>query len=286
MPEGDTIHKVAAVVRRELDGEILTRCLIRGVYGSERLRGARVLEVEALGKHMLVHFDREVQLRVHLGMHGSWHRYPAGAKWKRSPRSASVVLETEKTSLVCFNPMEVEVITTPQRHWHRQLQNLGPDLLGPDEPDWPAVYARCRELHPAEDLLGEVLLDQRVTAGIGNVYKSELAFMGPLESDPFALGARAYSPWAAWRSVPEQDLLGMLQRARPLLQANLGGWYRTTRVDRRSSPASPEGNLYVYGRVGEPCERCGEEIARGHQGLQNRVTYWCPKCQPGPDPPG
>lgn len=280
MPEGDTIHKIAAVVRRELDGEILSRCLIRGVYGSERLKGAQVIEVEALGKHLLVHFDRDVQLRVHLGMHGTWHRYPAGAKWKRSPKTAAVVLETESTSVVCFNPMEVEVIPTPQRHWHRQLENLGPDLLAPEEPDWTSVYARCHSLHPREDLLGEVLLDQRVTAGIGNVYKSELAFMGPLQGDPFAFSDRAYWPWAPWGSVPREDLIGMLQRARHLLQANLGGWYRTTRADRRVAEAPAGGNLYVYGRVGEDCYRCGAEIARAHQGLQNRVTYWCPACQP------
>jgi len=280
VPEGDTIHKVAAVIRRDLDGEILSRCLIRGVYGSERLKGAQVIEVEALGKHMLVHFDRDLQLRVHLGMHGSWHRYPVGARWKRSPNSAAVILETTQTSVVCFNPMEVEVIPTPQRHWHRQLENLGPDLLGEAEPDWPAVYTRCQSLHQPEDLLGEVLLDQRVTAGIGNVYKSELAFMGPLEDDPFAMGAHPYSPWMPWALVPRDHLIGMLQRARLLLQANLGGWFRTTRVDRRIHDALPDGNLYVYGRVGEDCYRCGTEVERGHQGLQNRVTYWCPSCQP------
>jgi endonuclease-8 len=247
------------------------------------LRGARVIEVEALGKHMLVHFDREVQLRVHLGMHGSWHRYPTGVRWKRSPKSAAVVLETERTSLVCFDPMEVEVIPTPQRHWHRQLSNLGPDLLGDQEPDWSQLVARCRLFHPAGDSLGEVLLDQRVAAGLGNVYKSEVPFMGPLEEDPFSPSERAYSPWAAWQTVPKDDLIALWRRGRHLLQANLGGWQRTTRVDRRTRGPHPEGALYVYGRVGRPCFRCGEEIARDYQGLQNRVTYWCPDCQ-GPSP--
>jgi endonuclease-8 len=283
VPEGDTVHKVAAVVRKELDGEVLTSCTIRGVYGSERLAGARVIEVEALGKHLLVHFDREVQLRVHLGMHGSWHRYPAGVRWKRSPKTASVVLETAKTSVVCFNPMDVEVIATPQRHWHRQLENLGPDLLGAEEPDWPAVYRRCQDLHPPQDLLGEVLLDQRVAAGLGNVYKSEIAFMGPLKGgDPFAFTDQGYCPWSPWRLLPPDHLIGMFQRGRHLLQANLGGWFRTTRVDRRVSPALSDGDLYVYGRPGKECYRCGEKVERGHQGLQNRVTYWCPACQPKP----
>jgi endonuclease-8 len=292
VPEGDTVHKVAAVITRELDGEILRSCLIRGVYGSERLAGARVVEVEPLGKHLLVHLDRDVQIRVHLGMNGSWHRYPVGAKWKRSRYHAAVVLETATTVLVCFDPMEVEMIPTPQRHWHRQLENLGPDLLARAEPDWPSLYARCRELHPPQDFLGEVLLDQRVAAGLGNVYKSEVPFMGPLREGPpgqgeaFAFAERGYSPWAPWGALPRQDLLSMFRRGRELLLANLGGWFRTTRVDRRVSPAPKGGDLYVYGRAEEECYRCGGEIARAHQGLQSRVTYWCPACQLSPGSAG
>ncbi len=281
MPEGDTIAKVAAVLRRELDGEVLTRCLVRGVYGSERLAGARVIEVETLGKHLIVHLDRDLQIRVHLGMRGSWHRYPHGAKWKRSPSSAAVVLETENIVLVCFNALDIEVIPTPQRQWHRQLGNLGPDLLAKEEPDWDEITKRCARLHLADDPLGEILLDQRIAAGIGNVYKSELAFMGPLTAEgAFAFSARPSNPWQPWTSIPIDDLQAIFARARILLQANLGGWFRTTRIDRRKHDALPDGDLYVYGRAGEPCFRCGEKIERGFQGLQNRVTYWCPGCQP------
>lgn len=279
MPEGDTVAKVANVLRKELDGELLTRCVIRGVYGSERLAGARVIEVETLGKHLLIHLDRDVQLRVHLGMHGSWHRYPHGVRWKRPQSTAAVVLETQSIVLVCFNALDIEVIPTPQRHWHRQLGNLGPDLLSSEEPDWSDILKRCARLHPAEDPLGELLLDQRVAAGIGNVYKSELCFMGPLKHDAFTFSDNAYSPWTAWANLQPGELQAVFQRARVLLQANLGGWFRTTRVDRRQHEALPDGDLYVYGRVGEPCFRCGEKIERGFQGLQNRVTYWCPNCQ-------
>ena len=83
--------------------------------------------------------------------------------------------------------------------------------------------------------------------------------------------------------VPSNDLEGMFRRARPLLQANLGGWFRTTRVDRRTAPAPKDGVLYVYGREGEPCRRCDSgKVQVGFQGLQNRVTYWCDQCQAGP----
>ncbi len=283
MPEGDTVHKVAGVIRGELQGKTLQKCLVRGVYGSERLAGSTVQEVTAVGKHMLVVFDRDLQLRVHLGMKGSWHRYKPGARWKRPRSSAAVVLATESTELVLFNALDVELIPTPQKKWHKQLNELGPDLLGDSEPDWSAVMDRCYRLHKAEDLLGEVLLDQRVAAGIGNVYKSELAFMGPLRDDPFLPAQSGFSPYLPLVQVPSDDLEGMFRRARPLLQANLGGWFRTTRVDRRTAPAPKDGIVFVYGREGEPCRRCESgKVQVGFQGLQNRVTYWCEQCQIGP----
>lgn len=238
-----------------------------------------VVGVEALGKHMILHFDRDLLLRVHLGMKGSWHRYKPGAKWKRARSTAAVVLETDVRVLVCFNAIDVEVIPQPQRRWHRQLTNLGPDLLGEEEPKWDQVLKRAYQLHDADALLGEVLLDQRVAAGIGNVYKSELAFMGALEEDPFKPAMVGYNPWMALGRVPGDELVGMFQRARHLLQANLGGWFRTTRVDRRVAPAPKDGILYVYGRSEKDCFRCDGEIQFGFQGLQNRVTYWCEDCQ-------
>ena len=103
-----------------------------------------------------------------------------------------------------------------------------------------------------------MLLDQRVAAGIGNVYKSELAFMDRLEGDAFRPGERGYCPWTPLGEVPQEELVGMFKRARLLLQANLGGWWRTTTVDRRKVPASRKGNLFVYGRAEEACFRCAE----------------------------
>lgn len=279
MPEGDTIHKVAEVLRRELEQRALVECLVRGVYGSERLAGSKVQEVEALGKHLLLHFDRDLQLRVHLGMKGSWHRYPHAARWKMAESLASVVLKTESAVLVCFNALDVELIPSPQRKWHRQLNNLGPDLLALHEPDWDELVKTAYRLHDSQYLLGEVLLDQRVAAGIGNVYKSELAFMGVLQGDPFQPADKGYSPYSPLGEVSPEVLKGLFQRARHLLQANLGPWKRTTRVDRRLNPAPKDGNLYVYGRGEGKCYRCLGKIQVGYQGLQNRITYWCGSCQ-------
>ena len=202
------------------------------------------------------------------------------ARWKKPKSTAAVVLATESTELVLFNALDVELIPTPQKRWHEQLNALGPDLLGETEPDWADVLKRCYRLHKSEDLLGEVLLDQRVAAGIGNVYKSELAFMGPLEEDAFRPAEVGFSPYLPLGQVPPEALEGMFRRARPLLQANLGGWFRTTRVDRRKAPAPKDGIVFVYGREGEECRRCENgQVQMGFQGLQNRVTYWCDKCQ-------
>lgn len=279
MPEGDTIHKVAAVLARELVGKELTEVQIQGVYGSERLAGARITQIEPLGKHTLLHFDRDVILRVHLGMKGSWHQYPPGARWKRAKQRAGVVLKTADSECVCFDVLDLELIPAPQRKWHRTLNSLGPDLLAEVEPEWAEVIDRVYRLHKEADFLGEVLLDQRVAAGIGNVYKSELCFMGDLDDDPFTLAPAGYNPWLPLGRLTPEQVMSLFRRARSLLFANLGGWFRTTTVDRRQSAPPPEGNLYVYGRDGEPCRRCGELIKVDYQGLQHRITYWCPGCQ-------
>lgn len=279
MPEGDTIHKLANSIRPELQGQVLEECLIRGVFGSERLAGSQIENIEVLGKHMLIHFDRDLILRVHLGMKGSWHRYLPERSWKRPKSTASVVLRTEAVVFVCFEALDIEVIPSPQRKWHRQLNALGPDLLGSEEPKWELLPERARELHQNDAYLGEVLLDQRIAAGIGNVYKSELAFMGALEGDAFQLSTQAWSPWLALAKVPDQVLVGLFQRARILLQANLGGWYRTTTIDRRHNPKPRNGNLWVYGKTRGNCFRCQGKIEVAHQGLQQRITYWCPDCQ-------
>lgn len=273
MPEGDTVFKLAASLRPLLDGKVLGRVELRDVTNSRLLAGRRVLELETVGKHLLIHLDNDHLVRVHLGMHGSWHRYRQGERWRRSRSSAKVILETDQSVVVCFEPMEVELLPRAHRRWHRQLTSLGPDLLSEDEPDWNTVLERALSLVGPSVSLAELLLDQRVAAGLGNVYKSELAFMGPLESCPFTPAGVSFSPWEPWVKLEPDQVKGLYRRGRELLRANLGGWARTTRA-----PADLVGaeRLYVYGRAGHPCWRCGASVeSRG----QERLTYWCPECQ-------
>lgn len=276
MPEGDTVYKLAATLRPLLEGRSLRRVELRGIQNSRLLSGRRVVELETVGKHLLIHLDNAHLVRVHLGMHGSWHRYRQGERWRRPRSSARVVLETAKNVVVCFEPMEVELLPQAHRRWHTQLTALGPDLLSPEEPDWDAILQRALALLKPRTSLGELLLDQRVAAGLGNVYKSELAFMGPLEGCPFTPAERSYSPWEPWTHLEPEQVQGLFRRGRELLLANLGGWARTTRA-----PADMVGaeRLYVYGRAGHPCWRCGGAIESRGQGSQDRLTFWCARCQ-------
>lgn len=268
MPEGDTVHKVARVLAADLVGKTLVRVALQGVFGDQKLVGRKVEKVEAVGKHLLVAIEGDATLRVHLGMRGKWHSYRPDEVWKRKPSGAAVVLATSERTLVCFYASEVEVFATRRRRWHPQLSRLGPDLLGP-EPDYQAIVSRARQLCTVDRLLGEVLLDQRVAAGIGNVYKSEVAFMG--EGEGFVPHARGVSPWRPLATVSDQQLAALYGRARSLLWANLGGHRRRTRQQ----------GLWVYERGDETCLRCASLIRSRHQGLENRATFWCDGCQDG-----
>jgi endonuclease-8 len=223
VPEGDTIWKTAASLRRALAGRDL------------------------------VAFDASVPLR----------RRPAlGERWRAHPAAMRVAISTADVRAVCFAAPVVEVLTAAEVERHPRLSALGPDLTGP-EPDLAAATARIGRLADAQ--IGAALLDQRVAAGIGNIYKSELLFA--CRVDPFA-------PVAA---LAPDTLAGLLSTAAALLRANA----------QRPGPRSttPRGRLAIYGRAGLPCPRCDERIASARQGEQARVTYWCPRCQPATSTP-
>jgi endonuclease-8 len=193
-------------------------------------------------------------------MTGSWHRYRPGEAWKRPSWQASAILETAESVAVAFNTPVVELLTDAAMSRSKPLRELGPDLLAKDFDEGEALR-RLRERDGEE--LGNALLDQRAVAGIGNVYKSEVAFLEGLD------------PWAAVRAFEGDELLAALTTARRLLRANVRGGARVT----TGSGARGEG-LWVYGRGGRPCRRCATRIRQGRQGEQARLTYWCPRCQP------
>lgn len=262
MPEGDTVHKLSAAIGESLIGEQLER--VELFRRRERdAEGSKVIAVEALGKHLFITLDQAYMLRVHLGMWGSWHRYPRGASWQRPAEQADLLLETAATSLVCFNPKEVEYLPSDGLRDHDIRNHLGPDLLAPSlklERDWPEIEQRLQQWSEPQRPLLDVLLDQRIACGIGNIYKSELLFISRL------------APLKPLAEVSREQLREIYQLARDLLKANLGGGPRVTRFEHG-------GNLWVYGRRRRPCYRCRTPISTARLGEHHRVTYWCSRCQ-------
>lgn len=266
MPEGDTVHKLAAYLREHLVGRGLEHAAARG--RPLALQDQAVTAVDAQGKHLLLRFGGGAALRTHLGMYGSWHRYRADGPPPRVRGRVSVALTVSAPPAVevfaCYNAREVELLPAGSQREQALAAHLGDDLLG-THPDLARIVTRARDRLPAHTLLVDVLLDQRLAAGIGNVYKSELLFLARL------------APVTTLGQVDDDTLLKIYADARRWLSANLGGGPRTTRT-----AADGAGRLWVYNRGGRPCHRCRTPIASARLGARPRGTWWCPACQAVP----
>ena len=168
MPEGDTLHKLAGYLAPRLEGRSLVGGRLAGDSTLE-WRGLRVDRVYARGKHLCLELGEEL-VRTHLGMHGAWHRYRPGERWKRPEHHASLVLETEEDVFVCFHAREAERVALRGPRARRLDERLGPDLAGTTTPDFHELVRRARRRGP-QSLFADLLLDQTVAAGVGNVYK-------------------------------------------------------------------------------------------------------------------
>ncbi|MGW2202949.1 Fpg/Nei family DNA glycosylase [Streptomyces sp. NPDC001774] len=260
MPEGDTVWRTAHRLHAALAGRVLTRSDLRVPrFATADLTGRAVLDVTPRGKHLLTRFEEGLTLHSHLRMDGSWRVFATGERWSGGPaHQIRAILGNAEHTAVGYRLPVLELIRTADEQ--NVVGHLGPDLLGPD---WdPAEAVRRLTADPARSL-GEALLDQRNLAGIGNVYKSELAFLA------------AVTPWLPVGElapgVPER----LVATAHRLLEAN------KDRPDRRTTTTRhPAHHLYVYGREHRPCLRCGASVRRAELG--DRVTYWCPGCQKGP----
>ena len=260
MPEGDTLARTAAALRTWLVGRpvLAARAAVPGPR-IERIVGSTVTGVDAIGKHLLIAFDNGLEVRTHLRMHGSWHRYRPGERWRRPPARARLVLEVEGSVAVCFDAPVVELFERRAAHLHPALSRLGPDLLAAD-PDHDEALRRLREPARSSTAIAEALLDQRALAGIGNEVKNE------------ALWQAARSPWTAVRDLDDDALRALIVIAREVLREGAG----TGRRPR-----------HAYRRAGRPCPRCGAVIRVVHQGTElPRLTFWCPGCQRGGASPG
>jgi endonuclease-8 len=260
MPEGDTIFRTVATLRRAIEGGDIEQARSRdGLIDCAPLAGNTVATVEARGKHVLMHLATHHALHSHMGMTGSWHLYRPDETWLKPENYAALVMRVNGLDAVCFSPKLLELLTADQLRHHGYLQQLGPDLLGATF-DMADALQRFRT-HNAVPL-GEAIMNQTIACGVGNVYKSDLLFL--LGFDPLARVA-CYS---------DDELRELLKKARTLLRANLEGAPRRTRFrgDAR--------RVWVYGRVGKACYKCGAPIQLRRQGHAGRTTFWCPECQP------
>ena len=262
MPEGDTVQQTARRLHEALAGPPLTGCDLRVPrLATVDLTGRRVLEVVARGKHLLTRVEGGLTLHSHLRMDGAWLVYGHGERWRGGPHhQIRAVLATAERTAVGYRLPVLELMRTADED--RAVGHLGPDLLGPD---WDPEEALRRLLADPSRPVGEALLDQRNLAGIGNVYKCELCFMLRIP------------PWLPIGRVPSPERLVAL--AKRLLEAN-----RTRRARVTTAHTRPDRRLWVYGRAGRPCLRCGTPVRATEEGRagQERTTFWCPVCQPEP----
>jgi endonuclease-8 len=263
MPEGDAIRAVAGLLEQRLVG----RRLVHGrvVRGNPLcLDGATVTAVRARGKHLLVRLaasSGDLGVRVHLGLGGRWHRYRPGPRWC-GPADArfGIVLATADDVLVCIEPARVDAGAWARVVSHSALLRLGPDVMADPCPA-ESASGRARASAGGRTVL-EVLLDQQVACGIGNIAAHEALFVQGIHPARPAVGLDA----AAWA--------GLFRAAARLLHGRvaLGG---------RGAQVRPA----VYGRGGAPCLRCGGAVVAVRRGLHGRPSAWCAHCQPPPPGP-
>ena len=267
MPEGDTIHRAARTLQTALAGRTITRFetvfpQLARVDEDAPLAGRTVESVTAAGKNLLMHFSGDLHLRTHMRMNGSWHIYRPGERWRKPRGDMRIVLETGEWIAVAFNVPVAEFHDSDSLARQEDLRKIGPDLIADDYDEAEAVRRiRAR----GEEEIANVLLNQRVIAGIGNEYKSELLFMGKV------------SPFRLVRDMSDEELLTVLRIARKIMIANVR-MRSAARITTFS--LDPRQKQYVYSRGGKPCRRCGSPIEYAKQGPDARGTWWCPRCQP------
>ncbi len=239
--------------------------------------GRTIERVEARGKWLLVHFSGDLILLTHMLMSGSWHLYRTGEKWFIGRDKMRVVVRTADFEAVAFNLPVAEFHTARSLSRHAQVPKLGLDVLS-EEYSVEGAIARLKAYsaeHPEAEV-GDVLLNQRVLAGLGNVYKSEVAF------------AAGVHPFRAMGTVTGRELEVMAEAAERWMKANVadgsGDGIVTYFGNRRTTGNSDrDARLWVYRRRGQECRRCGGTIEMRKQGVGARSTYWCPGCQPWVD---
>ncbi len=285
MPEGDTLFRAAATLRKALLNKAVTKFdpvepHLAIMDSRKPVEGRVVWAVEARGKNLLMVFrlasgegaritvpgaldlaliDTDLVLHTHLRMTGSWHIYRHGEMWQKPYRLAKVVVETDDFVAICFSAPHVELMTAREAARHRQLTALGPDAM---TVAFNPAEARDRLRRRPDVAIGVAIMSQSAMAGVGNEFKSEIFFI------------RRVNPFVAVGEIDDPTLDALVSESHRLLRLNEHSNARRTRfaLDERERG-------WVYGRAGQPCRVCGTSILVRRQGLDGRTTYYCPQCQ-------
>lgn len=263
MPEGDSLHRFAALLRPALEGQVIHAARSHGpgpVPQVRRIVGATCTGVRSQGKNLIISFDNGLALRGHLRMYGTWHVYVPGESWTRPEREARLVLEVPGAVVVNFSAPVIELLEERALDHHQPIAALGPDLVS-DDFDPAEAFRRLRDPARQSLTIGDALMDQRAMAGAGNIWKHETLFHCGI------------NPWRLVSELDDATLQGLIAKAQELLRASTGK--STDPVWRGRRPS-----MFVYGRSGLPCRRCRTIIRSGVQGIDIRHTAWCPRCQP------
>lgn len=258
MPEGDTIHYAANRIRPVLEGhvpdEILTphRRFQRDRW-PERLGGRMVRSVDARGKHLMIRFEGGLTLHSHLRMTGSWQVTARGGQWRRHPRRAWLVMRRGDREVIEFDGPVLELMTDSRTRLDQRIAGLGPDVVAAAPFNERDYLRRLREDDPSRPI-GDTLLDQRIVAGMGTVWRSEACWRAEVD------------PWRKAGSVTDEEALALCSTVRPYMQ-------------RSAMDGFQNRHQQVYNRAGKACNRCGTKIRRATQWDDNRPLFWCPGCQ-------
>jgi endonuclease-8 len=260
MPEGDTIHYHANRIRPALQGhvpdEIRTphRRFARDRW-PERLAGQSVRSVDTRGKHLFLRFEGGLTIHSHLRMSGSWQVVTRGGQWRRSPRSAWLVIRRGDLEVVQFNGPVLELMTDGRTRLDRQISRLGPDVVARAPFDYDRYLQRLREDDPTRPI-GDALLDQSIVAGMGTVWRSEACWRAQVD------------PWRPTGKVTDAEAIALVDEVRPAMQ-------------KSALDGLQDVHQHVYGKAGRPCARCGapQKISGATQGDDNRPLFWCQACQ-------
>ena len=279
MPEGDTLFRTARSLGRALGGQVVTVFrstypLLTRFHDDAPITGRTVERVESRGKWLLIHFSGGATLVTHLLMNGSWHIYRHGERWQQPRVNMRIVIENEEFVAVGFRVPVAEMHTAASLKRHPRIPAAETDVLSTA---FDSTEVTRRMLARPNEALADVLLDQSVMAGVGNVFKSEVCF------------AAGIHPYCRVAALTDGQIETVIATSRKLVRANVledspDAIVAYNGVGRRTTHNSdPTASLWVYGRASQPCRRCGELIRRRIQGDDARITFWCPRCQAMPD---